>query len=49
MVMPISIKHKYLKVKPFYSTHKVPIIDGIKIKAVDKSSIARNAALMSSE
>jgi hypothetical protein len=49
MVMPISIKHEYLKAKPFYSTYKVPIIDGIKIKAIDKSSMARNAALMSSE
>jgi hypothetical protein len=49
MVMPISIKHEYLKAKPFYSTYNVPIIDGVKIKAVDKSSTARNAASMSSE
>jgi hypothetical protein len=49
MVMPISIKHEYLKAKPFYSTDKVLIIDGIKIKAVDKSSMARNEALMSFE
>jgi hypothetical protein len=49
MVMPISIEHEYLKVKPFYSTYKLPIIDGITIKAVDRSSAARNAASMSPE
>jgi hypothetical protein len=49
MVMPISIKLEYLKAKPIYSTYKLSIIDGITIKAVDRSSTACNAASMSSE
>jgi hypothetical protein len=49
MVMPISIQHEYLKAKPLYSTYKLPIIDGIKIKAADRSSTACNAASMLSE
>jgi hypothetical protein len=49
MGMRISIKHEYLKAKRLYSTYMLPIIDGIKIKAVDISSTARKAALMSSE
>jgi len=32
MVMTISIKHECLKAKPFYSTYKLPIIDGITKK-----------------
>ncbi len=32
MVMPISIKREYLKAKPFYSTSKLPITDGMTKK-----------------
>jgi hypothetical protein len=49
MVMPISIKQESLEAKPFYSTYKLSINEGITIKAVDKSSTACNAASMSSE
>jgi hypothetical protein len=49
MVMPIPIKYESLEAKPFYPTYKLSIIDGITIKADDRSSTACNVASMSSE